>query len=246
MINQTDFDKAFQSGYTFQYNLPYNEGLCDVTFSIHNMGELVVTSGTLVAADPLLPPDPFHSFPQSIQPGRYPVIASVAHLRQLELQEYQSEFSADDWRIACMMLRISQKTAVTWQSTDDFGYGVDSATGSLMDMDAALVLYDLYRAELYDEYRNRLYAKFDEFDYSPLNDDCHEYRNRLYAKFHHLFDPLVKWASIQVSDTTEANVMAFTSGYGDGHYPSYWGYDEESNLACLVTDFILFRKENDD
>ncbi len=52
MIDKTDFDKAFQSGYTFQYNQPYEGGIHDVTFSVHNIGELVVTSGKLVAADP--------------------------------------------------------------------------------------------------------------------------------------------------------------------------------------------------
>ena len=50
MIDKTDFDKAFQSGYTFQYNQPYEGGIHDVTFSVHNIGELVVTSGKLVAA----------------------------------------------------------------------------------------------------------------------------------------------------------------------------------------------------
>ncbi len=222
MINKTNFDKAFKEGYTFEYNQPYGEGIHDVTFSIHNIGELVVTSGRLVACDPFLPPNDFFYFPKSIKPGRYPVIASVA---KLQLQQDKSQF---DERIACVMLRISQKTAVTWEDTDIYGYGVDSAIGSFMDMDAALVLKALYGAGGYKEYHHRFYTQLGEFDYSPFNDY-----------------EVVRWASIQVSDTTEANVIIFTSGYGDGHYPSYWGYDEQGKLACLVTDFILFRTEND-
>ena len=32
-------------------------------------------------------------------------------------------------------------------------------------------------------------------------------------------------------------MVAFSSGFGDGRYASYWGFDEENNLTCLVTDF---------
>jgi hypothetical protein len=30
------------------------------------------------------------------------------------------------------------------------------------------------------------------------------------------------------------------SGWGDGHYPTYWGYDARGNLVAAVTDFLLF------
>ena len=33
--------------------------------------------------------------------------------------------------------------------------------------------------------------------------------------------------------------MAFTSGYGDGSYGSYWGFDDNDEVVCLVTDFLV-------
>jgi hypothetical protein len=33
------------------------------------------------------------------------------------------------------------------------------------------------------------------------------------------------------------NLIAFSSGWGDGGYPSFFGYDSHDHLACLVTDF---------
>ena len=48
------------------------------------------------------------------------------------------------------------------------------------------------------------------------------------------------WANVQVSDRTQANIVAFSSGCGDGAYASYWGYDSTGNLVSLVTDFSLF------
>jgi hypothetical protein len=32
----------------------------------------------------------------------------------------------------------------------------------------------------------------------------------------------------------------FASGWGDGCYASYWGYDNENQVSCLLTDFNLF------
>jgi hypothetical protein len=48
------------------------------------------------------------------------------------------------------------------------------------------------------------------------------------------------WAYIQVSDRTQANIIAFDSGCGNCAYASYWGYDTAGNLVSLVTDFAFF------
>lgn len=37
----------------------------------------------------------------------------------------------------------------------------------------------------------------------------------------------------------EANVVAVASGYGDGSYPSYWGFAEDGAVVELVTDFTV-------
>ncbi|KDE29061.1 hypothetical protein BA81_01175 [Bacillus safensis FO-36b] len=31
----------------------------------------------------------------------------------------------------------------------------------------------------------------------------------------------------------------FTTGFGDGMYPSFWGLDGSGEPACLVTDFFI-------
>ncbi|PRS67378.1 hypothetical protein C6347_14900 [Bacillus sp. NMTD17] len=35
----------------------------------------------------------------------------------------------------------------------------------------------------------------------------------------------------------------FTTGFGDGMYPSFWGLDENGEPACLVTDFLIMDYE---
>jgi hypothetical protein len=58
-----------------------------------------------------------------------------------------------------------------------------------------------------------------------------------------IFDGLEKtrvntwaWANVKLGN---ANVVAFSSGYGDGFYASYWGFDAKGALVALVTDFGL-------
>lgn len=45
-------------------------------------------------------------------------------------------------------------------------------------------------------------------------------------------------ANVRLPDS-EYNVAAFSSGWGDGGYPSYWGFDAEGQLCCLMTDFCI-------
>ena len=44
------------------------------------------------------------------------------------------------------------------------------------------------------------------------------------------------WTDFCINDTG-TNVIVFSSGYGDGQYPTYCGYDNDANLLCFATDF---------
>ncbi|WP_449419990.1 DUF4241 domain-containing protein [Phormidium nigroviride] len=43
-------------------------------------------------------------------------------------------------------------------------------------------------------------------------------------------------ANLIVDETTGANIIAFTSGLGDGFFPTYFGYDINNNIVSVVTD----------
>jgi hypothetical protein len=46
-------------------------------------------------------------------------------------------------------------------------------------------------------------------------------------------------AFVVVDPAPHLNVIAFSSGWGDGRYSSFFGYDASGKPACLVTDFSL-------
>lgn len=48
--------------------------------------------------------------------------------------------------------------------------------------------------------------------------------------------PTFSWANLRHRD---GSVVAFSSGWGDGSYASYWGFDGTGRLVALATDFAV-------
>lgn len=208
-MEHTDFALAFQDGAT----TTDAEGTV-TTIRVQPLGELIVPTGAIVACDPLtaIEPTPFDIH---ITPGRYLVMASLA------------ADAEDDQRIACVMLRLRDTPAVRWEMArlegqsgvelrDDefFGYPVDAGVGCFMDAHTAAALSARYDSdEGYDE------ALIDAMEANRADN----------------WD----YANVTIDDATRANLIMFASGWGDGVYASYWGYDAQGTPVSLVTDFCV-------
>ncbi|PFW91645.1 cytoplasmic protein [Bacillus pseudomycoides] len=181
---------------------------------------LKVTSGKIIACDPLI----FNknSFEQTIQPGTYPIVAWL---------------NEEDGVIACAELKVSEAKVTEWkmaikpgQNVSElkegyiFGYPVDTGLGCFADVEAIDKL---------EEIENRLQQELGE-EFISLYDD--------------LIDDVLaehddEWGNCVVCEETGSNIIMFRSGYGDGFYPSYWGFDENGKIVSLVTDFQVLYEE---
>ena len=211
-----DFNKAFESHSSFQ------NWLGNLTLHQHQVGELFLPSGSVVACDALF--DPLGKpFDVQLPPGRYPVVVSIAKI----------EHDRDE-RIACAMLRISKNKPVRWvmattadqdttQIPEDhiFGYPVETGTGCFMSIEAAHWLNEkMNKDQNYSEYL----------------------MERMQENYTHTRD----WADVKLDPESGLNIVIFSTGLGDGLYASYWGYDNTNEVACLVTDFGLLDKDDED
>lgn len=193
-----------------------------VTLHHRHAGDLIVTSGAIVACDPKwIEENTIWPFVTRLLPGRYPVILSIAHFRN------------GDQRVAYAVLRVREQSPVRWvvalfpkeamrNAEDDNalpGYGVDSGEGCFMDADAARVWAP----------RINTIADADQV----IDDDMD--RNG---------SDTAEWANISLEPDVAANLIAFSTGFGDGVYASYFGYDVDDVIVCLVTDFALFWRDN--
>jgi hypothetical protein len=188
------------------------------TFKVKELGVLNMPTGALVAADPLTTPDrpPFDTH---LEPGRYRVVVAIKQLLTDSRPRY-----AGDLRIAYAKLLVSEKPVVQWKlattahesdnlhKLDDnmfYGYPVDAGVGSFMDVNAAQVL-------------TRSQALADKL-LSELS--AHQVNTWT-------------WCDLIVDPATRLNAIVF-SGYGDGVFATYYGYDRDGKIAAVVTDFEI-------
>jgi hypothetical protein len=139
--------------------------------------------------------------------------------------------SKPDERVAAARLTMSRGKVARWENAtrgkqrlealkgdEFFGYGVDAGTGCFMDARTAAALGKLEAAE----------HKKDNFE------------GWLMARVQAELLPAGRsWgaASVVVDGAEGANVVCFSSGWGDGVYASFFGLDARGEPVCLVTDF---------
>jgi Protein of unknown function (DUF4241) len=175
-------------------------------------GDLVLPTGRVVAADVFF----FNTepFTRRLPAGRHPVLL---------LSSARDPAVAGD--VAAAMIRAAPGDPVSWelatvpgqdpsilQPGEFFGYGVDSGTGCFASAEAVAVL----TAGDFDEYSDQVH------DGMFPSDDV--------ADWKHSVDVVVDQAS-------GANVIGFSSGFGDGGYPSWFGLDADGEPLVLLTDF---------
>lgn len=183
------------------------------------LGMLHLATGKIVANDPLCLFE-FEPFEKQVPPGDYPVMLYVLHI-------------GTDQRVAFAEVRFSEHVPVRFEPAlvagedisklgeDSFyGYGVDSGTGGFMDAQTCRQI----------EQQN---GKEDDILLSMLDGALDETYVHTYSV-----------ANVCLPGTKD-NVVAFSSGYGDGAYPSFWGLDKEGTICCLITDFCIVEEEKD-
>lgn len=168
------------------------------------IGELVLTSGQIVVADPFL---------TSFENGNLP-LSRTAPVGTFPVELSLAQFETDQ-RVACARVRFSPDAIATrWevalfegQTEDDAselpGYGVDAGTGCF-------------------------------FDAATRGAVDETLANEWLAAHHANYVDTWSW---HVAPLGGHNVVMCSSGWGDGVYASWWGFDEAGNVVELVTDF---------
>ena len=179
-----------------------------------NIGMLNISSGKIVACDPFIISKYDHPYHQEVPIGEYPVSIVIA-----------KNLANDDERIAAAIINFLSLKPEKWVMATKgnqnlcklpenhvFGYGVDSGTGSFLDLETANMLVHNFTTNA--NYFNELYEHFDKNYISTRS-----------------------WVIYEADSDKKLDVAMFSSGYGDGYYPSYWGYALDNSIVCLLTDF---------
>ena len=121
-------------------------------------------------------------------------------------------FSESSQQVACAMLRFSDTMPAAWKSADAITDNDFQGVGYSVDTGTGCFA-DLSAMQV-------LLAEPEK--YESLRKEVNQ--------------PYADWVDFRISEDS-CNIIAFSSGRGDGTYPSYFGFDGDENIVCLATDF---------
>lgn len=190
------------------------------------IGEMEVASGRILLVDPFLMSTHDRPLALSVRPGRYPIDLAVA------------DAGNSGQRVALARLLLSPAPAVRWVMavTDEqdvttlnddeiFGYGVDAGTGAFVD--AAVPAW--LAAE---------YPPSDFERYSTLQDNWQ-------TRGENTAESLgIPHGFVLIERLGQGDAAMFSSGWGDGHYASWIGYNSDDLPVTIVTDFAVITAVN--
>ncbi len=178
------------------------------TISRHDIGVLVMPTGSVWAGDPLTAPSyPTTPFTVSVTPGRYRAVAIMA----------DNTIRGPSWQMpAALQLVVRDEAVATWEpalwsgieptDAEDVlnGYPVDSGTGCFADVTAGLALATTEDDMIGENIQLQLYGK--------------------------------SWTTVEPGTETRANVAVMVTG-GDGVFGTWIGRTTTGAVGCFLTSF---------
>ena len=201
-----------------------------------DIGTVHFPTGTILACDPLVELGEALPFIQTVPAGTYPVTICVV----------PSETYGD--RYACVKVAISNNKPVRYemgmvgaenldeelQEDEFFGFFVDAGMGCIADLKAQ---------EAFKAYWEQREMEDESIDpYNDLFCDLLEENFQAHPQYQRDGGDWLNWTV----PGTDCNIPIFASGWGDGVYPCYFGYDAEGNVCGVYIRFIDIEREMND
>lgn len=184
-----------------------------------SIGTIDLPTGRLIACDPLITNDmkPFKiNFPK----GQFPV--TIHKEKDTNCIAYvEISFGKDpivDWRMA----------TTEGQNIDDlsngeiFGYPVESGMGCFMDEKAQ---------ESLNELEQRLFRRKGD-DFMGI------YEEFFHEHFFNEKGAIDQYAFLKPDEKQAGNILGFETGYGEGFYASFIGFNKDHQPMKIITEFI--------
>ena len=220
IVKQTIFGEVTTFNYSDFNNLKDNKN-----YDRFLIGKLKLPTGKVVCTDPMYRE---LGLPQSwtVPKGNYPVYIYIG---------LEEDYSG---RIAYAELIIKDEIPSYWElsliSETLLSENFEKKLNGMYPIEAGLSCFaDFETYKIYDKQVNEYHKA----------DTSHNYYNDKLEKLFKEKKYMPKssrgedWINYQLENTNR-NIIMFSSGYGDGLYPRYVGYDKNGNVVKFITDFI--------
>lgn len=178
-------------------------------------GKLKLLTGRVIATDPILLYDD-KCYSQHVKPGTYSVNIYVGKTEKRIRQTVAAEIRITDSEpVRWEMALLEGESAKAFGHDEFMGYEVENGLGCFMD-EKVMEMLDLMGEDDLSLYEARVKD-------AVRNDEnsCGE---------------------LIMDEKTGLNIIVFASGWNEGTFPSYFGYDKNNKLTRIVTDFMVIEK----
>ena len=214
------FERAFQPGFAVDETVDLGDGTTRddrVEFKTFEIGHLTIKSNRIAACDPFVNIDDAKPFVQDVPNGSFPVRLAVGFHPAGDVKDNRVSFARVDFSFAPVvrwqMALVEGQNLSTLKEGEIFGYGVDAGTGAFFDPAASAAASALHEA----------------------NPDAWEaWQTEGEANGPKVIGP---YSFVLMLPMGDVNVAMFHSGWGDGFYASWFGFDAGGKAAVLLTDF---------
>ena len=195
---------------------------------ILDMGEIEFPTGDILVRDPLvwLNRDE-KAYLTSVPRGKYRIETLVVKLEE------------DHYRYALSRVRFTENVPNIYyealkddENLDDvdgdsiFGFNVDAGLATIVDIETRNAYCD-FKDKWYTENPNK--NIYDDFFAEVFAKNAEE--NPVYQR------EGGDWINFKIPNS-ELSIPMIQSGFGDGRYPVYFGYDENGELCDLIVEYI--------
>lgn len=175
-------------------------------------GKLNVISGKVIATDPILLYDD-ESYSETIKLGTYPVYIYYGKTEKRKKQSIIAELKLSDNDPVKWEMALYAGESSSGFAFDEFmGYEVENGLGCFMDEKVMRIL------DVMDENELEKYEKKVKNAVRESENSCVE---------------------VVLDEKNGANIIIFASGWNNGIFPTYYGFDKNNKLTRLVTDFMV-------
>jgi hypothetical protein len=174
-----------------------------------NIGKLKIPTGRIIACDPYLIEEYGNAFTQVFPTGEFPMQLAIAKFDNGEQLAFARIQFSDAPVAKWEVALLKDQKPVAVNSEKKHGYVVDAGLGIFMD-EAAKAALD---KNLLVQPESALYKEMEKHYH-------HRWRHAVYNFGNH-------------------NLAAFSTGFGDGRYVTYIGFDDSGKPCRLVTDFEI-------
>jgi hypothetical protein len=186
-------------------------------FKVVELGTVVITSGAVVAGDPLF--GPVAALKRRVPPGTYPVSLALVRL------------SSGDERIVFARMLLSIAPVVTWET----GWH-EAVPQPVMDNGQQRVVLREY-AFYFSNTGAGCFA--DAASVAAIrNHELDAHLGLVLDGFEDNFRNTWSWFSFKPDPSRQENVVCYQSE--PGGRPSHFGLDAHGNVAVIITDFRMF------